>query len=65
MKAKILAAVLVAGTAVAPIQTAEAGRLDQAIFLAKVAKGKLIDAGRSAKRKVVCKLFPCIGDIKP
>jgi hypothetical protein len=64
MKAKILAAVIIAGAAVAPIHTAEAGRLDQAIFLAKVAKAKLIDAGRDAKKKAVCKLLPCLGKIK-
>lgn len=64
MKAKILAAALVASAAVAPIHTAEAGRLDQAIFLAKVAKAKMIDAGRGLKKKAVCKLLPCLGQIK-
>lgn len=64
MKAKILATVLVAFAAAAPIHSAQAGRLDQAIFLAKVAKGKLVDAGRGLKKRAVCKLLPCLGDVK-
>lgn len=63
MKAKVLAAVLVA-SAIAPIHTAQAGPLDQASFLAKVVKAKLIDGGRGLKRKAVCKLLPCLGNIK-
>jgi hypothetical protein len=64
MKAKILAAVLIASAAAAPIHSAEAGRLDEAIFLAKVAKSKMIDAGRGLKKKAVCKLLVCLGKVK-
>ena len=61
MKAKIIAILLIASAAVAPIHSAEAGRLDEAIFLAKVAKAKMIDASRGLKKKAVCKLLVCLG----
>lgn len=63
MKAKLIAAILVAGAAALPVHTAEAGRLDEAIFLAKVAKAKMIDAGRGLKKKAACKLLFCIPKI--
>jgi hypothetical protein len=64
MKAKLFAAVLIASAAAAPIHSADAGRLDEAIFLTKVAKAKMIDAGRGIKKKAVCKLLVCLGKVK-
>jgi hypothetical protein len=63
MKARVLATLLIAGAAVAPIHTAEAGplrdalsnKLGQAVFVGKVAKAKLKDA---IGRRVKDVLFP-------
>jgi hypothetical protein len=64
MKAKFLAVLVLASVAMAPLHSANAGRLDQAVFLAKVAKAKMVDAGRDLKKRAVCKVFGCFGPIK-
>jgi hypothetical protein len=63
MRARILATLLVAAAAVAPIHAAEAGplkdalsnKLGQAVFVGKVAKAKLKDA---IGRRITKVLFP-------
>jgi hypothetical protein len=63
LKARILATLLVAAAALAPIHAAEAGplkdalrnKLGQAVFIGKVAKAKLSDA---ISRRVKNVLFP-------
>jgi len=62
MKARMLAILLVVGTAAAPFQAAEAGALTDAlrnkvgtaVFLGKVAKANLGNAVRRGLRNVVC-----------